>query len=43
MKDVLNSAQGDFTGWQSGDPLKARMYETVQDWHTHVYGDGEQQ
>jgi hypothetical protein len=43
MKDVLNSAQGDFTGWQSGDPLKARMYETVQDWHSHVYGDGTQQ
>jgi GH24 family phage-related lysozyme (muramidase) len=42
MKDVLNSAQGDFTGWQSGDPLKARMYETVQDWHSSVYGDGEQ-
>ncbi|MBI3446603.1 MAG: hypothetical protein HY055_14895 [Magnetospirillum sp.] len=42
MKDVLNSAQGDFTGWQSGDPLKARMYEAVQDWHTNTYGDGEQ-
>jgi hypothetical protein len=43
MKDVLNAAQGDFTGWQSGDPLKAHMYERVQDWHSHVYGDGEQQ
>lgn len=42
MKDVLNSAQGDFTGWKAGDPLKARMYETVQDWHTTNYGDGSQ-
>lgn len=42
MKDVLNSAQGDFTGRQSGDPLKAHMYERVQDRHTSVYGDGEQ-
>jgi hypothetical protein len=43
MKDVIHSAQGDFTGWKSGDPLKARMYETAQDWHRHIYGDGEQQ
>ncbi|WP_170958973.1 hypothetical protein [Magnetospirillum sp. 15-1] len=43
MKDVLNSAQGDFNGWTSGDPLKDHMYERVQDWHSHVYGDGEQQ
>jgi hypothetical protein len=39
MKDVLNSAQGDFTGWKSGDPLKDHMYEKVQDWHSHIYGD----
>jgi len=42
MKDALNSAQGDFTGWKSGDPQKARLYEAVQDWHTNTYGDGPQ-
>ncbi|WP_161539558.1 hypothetical protein [Paramagnetospirillum kuznetsovii] len=43
MKDVLRSAGEDFTGWRSGDPLKAHLYERVQDWHTTHYGDGEQQ
>ncbi|WP_146747639.1 hypothetical protein [Paramagnetospirillum kuznetsovii] len=43
MKDVLRSAGEDFTGWKSGDPLKAHLYERVQDWHTTHYGDGEQQ
>lgn len=43
MKDVLNSAQGDFTGANAGDPLKAHLYEKVQDWHTTNYGEGEQQ
>lgn len=43
MNDVLNSAQSGFTGWQSGDPLKDHMYEKVQDWHSHIYGDAEQQ
>jgi hypothetical protein len=43
MKDALNSAQGDFFGWKSGDPMKARLYESVQDWHSHIYGDGVQQ
>jgi hypothetical protein len=43
MKDVLNSAQGDFTGTNAGDPLKAHLYEKVQDWHTTNYGEGEQQ
>ncbi|CUW37724.1 protein of unknown function [Magnetospirillum sp. XM-1] len=43
MKDVLNSAQGDFAGTNAGDPLKAHLYEKVQDWHTTNYGEGEQQ
>lgn len=43
MKNVLNSAQGDFTGANAGDPLKAHLYEKVQDWHTINYGEGEQQ
>ncbi len=43
MKNVLNSAQGDFTGANAGDPLKAHLYEKVQDWHTTNYGEGEQQ
>jgi len=43
MKDVLNSAQGDFTGANAGDPMKAHLYEKVQDWHTTNYGEGEQQ
>lgn len=42
MKDVLNSAQGDFAGAKAGDPLKAHLYEKVQDWHTTNYGEGEQ-
>lgn len=42
MKDVLNHAQAGFTGWRSGDPLKAHAYERVQDWHVGIYGDGPQ-
>lgn len=43
MQNVLNSAQGDFSGAKAGDPLKAHLYEKVQDWHTTNYGEGEQQ
>lgn len=43
MMDMINSAQGDYRGWRSGDPLKAHTYEKVQDWHVAMYGDGPQQ
>lgn len=39
MMDMINSAQGDYRGWRSGDPLKAHTYEKVQDWHAAMYGD----
>ena len=42
MKDMIASAQTDYRGWRSGDPLKAHTYEKVQDWHVNVYGDGPQ-
>lgn len=42
MTDMINSAQGDYRGWRSGDPLKAHTYEKVQDWHVAMYGDGPQ-
>lgn len=42
MKDMIHSAQGDYRGWRSGDPLKAHTYEKVQDWHVAMYGDGPQ-
>ena len=42
MKDMIASAQTDYRGWRSGDPLKAHTYERVQDWHVNVYGDGPQ-
>lgn len=42
MKDMIASAQGDYGGWRSGDPLKAHTYEKVQDWHVAMYGDGQQ-
>lgn len=43
MMDMIHSAQGDYRGWRSGDPLKYHTYEKVQDWHASVYGDGPQQ
>jgi|GEM_PF-6495852 len=42
MMDMINSAQGDYRGWKSGDPLKYHTYEKVQDWHVANYGDGPQ-
>jgi len=42
MTDMINSAQGDYRGYRSGDPLKAHTYEKVQDWHINIYGDGPQ-
>jgi len=42
MQDMIASAQGDYRGWRSGDPLKAHTYEKVQDWHVAMYGDGPQ-
>lgn len=42
MTDMINSAQGDYRGYRSGDPLKAHTYERVQDWHAAMYGDGPQ-
>jgi hypothetical protein len=42
MKDMIDTAQSGFRGWRSGDPLKAHLYEKVQDWHVNVYGDGPQ-
>lgn len=42
MMDMIHSAQGDYRGWRSGDPLKAHTYERVQDWHVNIYGDGPQ-
>lgn len=39
MMDMIASAQGDYRGWRSGDPLKAHTYEKVQDWHASIYGD----
>lgn len=42
MMDMIHSAQGDYRGWRSGDPLKAHTYEKVQDWHLAMYGDGPQ-
>lgn len=42
MTDMINSAQEDYRGWRSGDPLKAHTYEKVQDWHATMYGDGPQ-
>lgn len=42
MMEMINSAQGDYRGWRSGDPLKAHTYEKVQDWHAAMYGDGPQ-
>ncbi|MGE5504436.1 MAG: hypothetical protein ACM31L_08435 [Actinomycetota bacterium] len=39
MMDMIASAQGDYRGWRSGDPLKAHTYEKVQDWHVAMYGD----
>lgn len=39
MTDMIHSAQADYRGWRSGDPLKAHTYEMVQDWHVNVYGD----
>lgn len=42
MMDMIHSAQGDYRGWRSGDPLKAHTYEKVQDWHTAMYGDAPQ-
>ncbi len=43
MRDLINSAQTDYRGWKSGDPLKAHTYEKAQDWHVAMYGDGPQQ
>ena len=43
MNDMITSAQSDYRGWKSGDPLKAHTYEKVQDWHVAMYGDGPQQ
>lgn len=42
MMDMIHSAQGDYRGMNSGDPLKAHTYEKVQDWHVNIYGDGPQ-
>ncbi|MBC7906026.1 MAG: hypothetical protein H7Y60_04650 [Rhodospirillaceae bacterium] len=42
MMDMIHSAQEDYRGWRSGDPLKAHTYEKVQDWHVNIYGDGPQ-
>jgi hypothetical protein len=42
MKEMIDTAQSGFRGWRSGDPLKAHLYEKVQDWHADVYGDGPQ-
>lgn len=42
MTDMINSAQGDYRGYRSGNPLKAHTYERVQDWHAAMYGDGPQ-
>ncbi|MCR6632910.1 MAG: hypothetical protein NVV74_24285 [Magnetospirillum sp.] len=39
MMDMIHSAQEDYRGWRSGDPLKAHTYEKVQDWHVAIYGD----
>ncbi|MGE5505973.1 MAG: hypothetical protein ACM31L_16245 [Actinomycetota bacterium] len=41
-RDAIRAAQNDFTGWRSGDPLKAHLYERAQDWTAYVYGDGPQ-
>lgn len=42
MKDMIASAQGDYRGWRSGDPLKIHTYQRVEDWHLANYGDGPQ-
>jgi len=42
MADMIHSAQEDYRGWRSGDPLKAHTYEKVQDWHVNIYGDQQQ-
>lgn len=42
MVDMIASAQGDYRGWRSGEPMKAHTYERVQDWHVAMYGDGPQ-
>ncbi|MGE4280440.1 MAG: hypothetical protein AB7G62_12680 [Magnetospirillum sp.] len=39
MTDMIHSAQADYRGTRSGDPLKAHTYERVQDWHANIYGD----
>jgi len=39
MRDMIASAQSDYRGYRSGDPLKAHTYERVQDWHASMYGD----
>jgi len=39
MRDMIASAQSDYRGYRSGDPLKAHTYERVQDWHLNIYGD----
>lgn len=39
MMDMIHSAQADYRGTRSGDPLKAHTYEKVQDWHVNIYGD----
>ena len=39
MKAMINTAQTAFRGWRYGDPLKARLYERVQEWFEDVYGD----
>lgn len=39
MTDMIHSAQADYRGYRSGDPLKAHTYERVQDWHANIYGD----
>ncbi len=42
MKDMIASAQSDYRGWRSGDPLKIHTYQRVEDWHLANYGDGPQ-
>ena len=42
MMDMIHSAQADYRGYRSGDPLKAHTYEMVQDWHANIYGDQQQ-
>lgn len=42
MMDMIHSAQGDYRGHRSGDPLKAHTYEKVQDWNLAMYGDAPQ-